>query len=119
MEEETIVDRIRLLCWTQKPKTSITKLEESLGFANGTIGKWPKAKRGIPLDKVILVAKALGTTPDYLLGTEITLTPEGERQISDRDIKFALWGDPDMDDEDLADVRRYADFIQERKKDKK
>lgn len=113
---ESIVDRIRRLCWTQQPKTSITKLEETLGYANGTIGKWPKSKRGAPLDKVIEIAKILGTTPEYLLGTEKVLAPEGEHQISDDDLKFALWGDATMDDEDLADVRRYAEFIQERKK---
>ena len=46
-------------------------------------------------------------------------TQEGERKISDADIKFALWGDSrDIDDEDLEDVRRYAAFVAERKKKK-
>ena len=47
-------------------------------------------------------------------------TAEGERSVSDAELKFALWGDcEDVDDDDLADVRRYAAFVRERKKDKK
>lgn len=61
---ETIVDRIRALCL--KNKTSITKIEVELGYANGTIGKWAKAKRKPPLEKVMAVADLLHTTSDYL-----------------------------------------------------
>lgn len=47
-------------------------------------------------------------------------TNDGERVISDAELKFALWGDCDeISDEDLADVRRYAAFVRERKKDNK
>lgn len=46
-------------------------------------------------------------------------TQEGERKIDDSDLKFALWGDAtDMGDDDLEDVKRYAAFVRERKKDK-
>ena len=65
---ETIVDRIRALCL--KNKTSITKIEVELGYANGTIGKWAKAKRKPPLEKVMAVADLLHTTPDYLYNGE-------------------------------------------------
>lgn len=47
-------------------------------------------------------------------------TNDGERMVSDAELKFALWGDCDeISDEDLADVRRYAAFVRERKKDNK
>ncbi len=43
--------------------------------------------------------------------------PEGERKVSDEDIKFALWGDTsNITDDDLEDVKRYAAFIRERKR---
>lgn len=43
--------------------------------------------------------------------------PEGERKVSDDDIKFALWGDTsNITDDDLEDVKRYAAFIRERKR---
>lgn len=42
---------------------------------------------------------------------------EGERKVSDDDIKFALWGDTSyITDDDLEDVKRYAAFIRERKR---
>ncbi len=42
---------------------------------------------------------------------------EGERKVSDEDIKFALWGDTsNITDDDLEDVKRYAAFIRERKR---
>lgn len=61
---DTIVDRIRALC--QQKETSITKIEKELGYANGTIGKWKLKNRKAPLEKVIEVAKLLGTSPEYL-----------------------------------------------------
>ena len=52
--------------------------------------------------------------------TEKAPTETGERSVSDAELKFALWGNSeDMDDDDLADVRRYAAFVRERKKDRK
>lgn len=115
---ENIVDKIRRLCWMQEPRTSITKLEETLGYANGTIGKWAKAKRGAPLGKVLEVATALGTTPEYLLGTEKTEAPK--EAPDDAALKFALFGDTeDISDEDLEDVKRYAAFVRERKREQK
>ena len=60
---------------------------------------------------------------DYLLGKQENKkapTDDGERSVSDAELKFALWGNcEDMDDDDLADVRRYAAFVRERKKDRK
>ncbi|MDY6226014.1 XRE family transcriptional regulator [Veillonella caviae] len=45
---------------------SITKLEESLGFGNGTITKWDISTPGI--DKIKKVAKYFGVSTDYLIG---------------------------------------------------
>lgn len=36
--------------------------------------------------------------------------------INDRDLKIAFWNNPDEDDELLNDVRKYAQFVKERKK---
>lgn len=90
------------------------------------------------------VATYLGVTVDYILEksgyktlelftgvgsfdltslkkeTDKAPTENGERAVSDAELKFALWGDcEDVDDDDLADVRRYAAFVRERKKDRK
>ena len=66
-------------------------------------------------------ADILGITLDEVYGEDTKKAPtnEGERVISDDDIMFALWGDSDdVDEDDLDDVKRYAAFVRERKKQK-
>ena len=65
---DDLVERIRALC--KERGTSITKIEEKLGYANGTIGKWKKARKPAPLEKVMQVANELNTTADYLITGE-------------------------------------------------
>lgn len=91
---ETIVDRIRLL--SRQKNTSITKIEEKLGYANGTIGKWAKAKRRPPLEKVIAIARELDTTAEYLLTGEQKKEP-------------APTGEPSVDD--ILDKMSYAEML--------
>ena len=76
-----MVERIRELC--KKQGTSITKLEQSLGFGNGVIGRWGKSKPSY--DRVEKVANALNVSVSYLTGEaeqkEIaaTLSSDGEK----------------------------------------
>ena len=68
-----------------------------------------------------IIADYFGVTTDYLLtGEETKKAParEGERQISDDDIKFALWGTREIDDDVLDRVRQFARFAQENEKNK-
>ena len=55
-----IVDKIRSLAWSNG--TSLTKLEEQLGWANGRIGKWEGAKKRPSLDLLMKVADTLNLT---------------------------------------------------------
>ena len=118
---EEIVDRIRILC--QKNKTSITKIEQELGYANGTIGKWRKSARRPPLEKVLAVAERLGTTTEYLYnGTDTKKAPtqEGERKVTDEEIKFALFGgDGDITDAMYDEVKRFAQMVKLREEAEK
>mgnify|MGYP006926720003 FL=1 len=41
------------------------------------------------------------------------------KDVTDSEIKFALFGDPNFDDEDFEDVKRYAQFVAQRNKEKK
>lgn len=96
---------------------------EELKINKSNVSNWKNngyTPRGEALQRI---ADYFGVTTDYLLGKENAEkkpTTVGERQISDSDLKFALWGNcEDIDDADLADVRRYAAFVRERKKDQK
>ena len=84
---------------------------------------WNKWKAGaIPNgDAVQSLADYFGVTTDYLLtGDENKKAPtqEGERKVSDDDIKFALWGTREIDDDVLDRVRQFAKFAQENEKNK-
>lgn len=101
-------------------KIPISKLEANLGFSNGYVGQ---LKKGVfPADRLAKIASYLDVTTDYLLTGEDKKeapTQEDEREISDDDIMFALWGDSDdVGKDDLDDVKRYAAFVRERKRQK-
>lgn len=112
------VERVKSIC--KEKKIPISKLERDLGYSNGYIGQ---LRKGVfPTDRLLDIANYLNVSTDYLLTGEETKkapTQDGERQISDDDIMFALWGDSDdVDKDDLDDVKRYAAFVRERKKKK-
>ena len=64
-ENKIIVDNIRSLC--KAKNTSITKLEEKLGFGNGSIGKWAKAPKSPPFAKLSLIANELNVPVSFLV----------------------------------------------------
>ena len=110
------VERVKAIC--KDRKIAISRLERDLGFANGYIGQLRKGT--FPAERLSDIAAYLSVSAEYLMTgeeTEKAPTGNGERKMSDAELKFALWGDcQDISDEDLADVRRYAAFVRERKK---
>ena len=111
------VERVKSIC--KERKIPISKLERDLGYSNGYIGQ---LRKGVfPTDRLVDIANYLNVSTTYLLtGDEAKKAPtqEGERQISDDDIKFALWGTREIDDDVLDRVRQFAKFAQENEKNK-
>ena len=111
------VERVKSIC--KERKIPISKLERDLGYSNGYIGQ---LRKGVfPTDRLVDIANYLNVSTTYLLtGEEAKKAPtqEGERQISDDDIKFALWGTREIDDDVLDRVRQFAKFAQENEKNK-
>ena len=106
----------------KKKGVSCKKAAEDIGLSNSITTKWKKTGATPGGDTLNRIANYFDVSTDYLLGKENKKTPtkNGERSISDNELKFALWGDcKDINDDDLADVLRYAAFVRERKKDKK
>lgn len=66
MDNAKTVETIRALC--KKKKTSLTRLEEKLGFSNGYIGKMAKRPNSPPYDKLVAIANELGVTVSDLTG---------------------------------------------------
>lgn len=85
-----------------------TRLIEGLGMSSGNLSKWKNGT--IPNGEVLkAIAHKLDCTVDYLLGND-------EKAIDDNYIKFAMFGTTDVSDEEFEDVKRYAQFIKDRKK---
>lgn len=111
-------DRFRQLC--ERKGISCNKAALEIGLSNATPTKWKKTGAtpvGETLDKI---AAYFDVSTDYLLGKEEKAPTEiGERSMSKDELKFALWGDSKVvDDDDLDDVLRYAAFVKERKEKK-
>ena len=108
-------NRIREL---RKAKNMTLKdLGKILGVAESTVSQYETGKRQ-PDNETLLM---LGDPVGYLLGSEIEKAPssDGSRLISDDDIKFALWGTQEIDDEVLNQVKAFAKFARENTKNRK
>lgn len=96
------------------------QLGEVLDLAESTISQYETGKRQPDNETLLRLGEYFEVTVGYLLGAEeqkIAPTKDGERSVSDAELKFALWGEcDDISDSDLADVRRYAAFVRERKR---
>lgn len=89
MDNAKTVETIRALC--KKKKTSLTRIEEKLGFSNGYIGKMAKRPSSPPYDKLVAIANELGVTVADLTGdTENEKKPTaqgGGQEVSTEDIE--------------------------------
>ena len=113
------VERVRAIC--SERKIPISRLERDLQFSNGYIGQ---LRKGIfPGDRLAMIAKYLNVRVDYLLTgeeKEKAPTPEGERKVSDNDIKFALFGgDGEITDAMYDEVKRFAQMVKLREEAEK
>ena len=61
-----LLRNIRVRC--VEMNTSIPKIEKALGYGNGAISGWSKAKRYAPMSRIEAVAEYLGCTVSELVG---------------------------------------------------
>ena len=106
----------------QKRGVSPTKATVEIGLSR-TIGtKWKTTGATPQGETLSKIADYFGVSVDYLLGNEPkakTPAETGERTVSDEDIMFALFnGADDITDEMFEEVKRFAQFIQERERKK-
>lgn len=87
------------------------ELAKAVGYTSlnsrSTINKVESGKADIVRSKIPLYAKALGVSIEELIGIE-----REPKKTADEQLAFALWGDdPSITAEDIADVRRFAEFL--------
>lgn len=90
----------------------------AIGLSNAAASGWKNGK--LPSDVTVQkLARYFGVPAAQVTGEKTVQVLELAAQpMSDEALKFALWGEcEDISDEDLEDVRRYAAFVRERKKE--
>lgn len=111
--------RLRDLC--EERSMTVNELVKILDLSSGSPTAWKNG--AVPRNATLAkIADYFGVTTGYLLGKENKKAPtaSGERQISDDDIKFALFGgDGEITDAMYDEVRKFAAFVKQREADKK
>ena len=108
-------NRFRALC--DEKNVSTYRACTDIGLNRSAVAKWKEGSQpnGTTAAKL---AEYFGVTTDYLLGQSEERTPV-LRQVSDEDIKFALFGgDGEITDEMYEEVKRFAAFIKAREAQK-
>lgn len=94
------------------------QLCDDLNFKYSTVSEWLAAKKYPRIDKIEIMAEYFGITKSDLIeerNQPTSPTPE----ITDSQLKFALFGDAEIDDDVLDDVRRLAKLHAEMRKQEK
>lgn len=98
------------------------QMSADLGMSRSFMTELRKGRaKGIKLETAQKLAEYFGVSLDYLLGKEETPTESGEREITDEDIKFALFrgSEEEITEEMYEEVKRFADFLLQREAMKK
>ena len=119
----TIGERVKLA--RKKKGMTQEELASLLGYKSKSSVAHIENGRDIPRAMVSEIAKILDVSPSYLMGWEDEKPAEENQQehrpeISDDDIKFALWGGAEgITDEMYEEVRQYAEMVKMREEKKK
>ena len=106
----------------KKKGISCKKAAEDIGLSNSITTKWKKTGATPGGDTLNRIANYFDVSTDYLLGKENKKAPteDGERSVSDDDIKFALFGgDGEITDAMYDEVRNFAAYVKQREAQKK
>lgn len=99
------------------------QMSADLGMSRSFMTELRKGRaKGIKLETAQKIAEYFGVSVNYLIGEETEKAPagSGKRDVTDEDIKFALFrGRDDITDEMYQEVMNFADFVAQREANKK
>ena len=107
-------NRFKALC--DERNISVYRACTDIGLNRSAVAKWKSGAvpNGATAAKL---ADYFGVSVGFLLGTE-SATPG--KQVSDDDLKFALFGgEGEITDEMFDEVKRFAAFVMQREQEKK
>lgn len=111
-----LYNRIEELC--QENNESITTMCKKSGASRASLSDLKVGrKQNLSAETLSKIAAHFEVSVDYLLGKEAKNAPtgNGERSVSDDDIKFALFGgDGEITDAMYEEVRRFAAYVKQR-----
>lgn len=108
-------DNFLALCRSRNVKPG--RVADEIGINRGTVTYWKKSGYTPRSEILQKVADYFAVSVDRLLGAEKTEAPQ--EAPDDTALKFALFGDTEVSDADLEDVKRYAAFVRERMREQK
>lgn len=97
---------------------SDSEFAKRLGLSRSAITDWKNGKTKSYMRYIPQIAENLDVTPEYLLDASFvapTQSPSVRMNPSSDDIKFALFGTTQIDDEVLDEVKRFAKYIKDKK----
>jgi transcriptional regulator with XRE-family HTH domain len=105
---------------------SQTQLAEKIGVGRSAISMWEIGDREPDFETLEALADIFNVDMDFLTGRKAEKAPteDGERKVTDEDIKAAFWGgENDLSQEDIdalwEDARAYIEFKTSQKRGKK
>ena len=108
------VQYVRDIC--KERGIAISQLEKECGFSNGYLN--PKKMTKLPYDRAVVISEYLNIPVTNILegpDNKKAPTESGERQVSDDDIKFALFGGSgEITDAMYEEVKQFAAFVKNR-----
>lgn len=105
----------KIIQYIENAKTSFYKVSQATGISESTFSKWrAKPTSDIVVTNIQKIADYFGVSTDYLLGKE-TADNSTEKETTDDDIKFALFGDTEIDDDVYDEVKRFAQYVKDKK----
>lgn len=95
------------------------QLCDDLNFKYSTVSEWLAAKKYPRIDKIEIMADYFGISKSDLIEERNRTTNAPAPEITDIQLKFALFGDAEIDDDVLDDVKRLAKLHMELRKQEK
>lgn len=97
----------------ERKGVSPTRAALEIGLSKSTPTTWKKKGTTPQAFQLKKIADYFGVTVDYLVGTKEN-DPAQRGEVSDDDIKFALFGDGPVTDAQFEEVKQFVRFIKER-----